>query len=57
MMPPRTAAVLWRRIDRPGHESARLIALEAGWELAGTSVFAHEGEACCLSSRSTRAVS
>ncbi|HEV8610100.1 MAG TPA: putative glycolipid-binding domain-containing protein [Thermoanaerobaculia bacterium] len=51
MMPPRTAAVLWRRIDRPGHESARLIALEAGWELAGTSVFAHEGEACRLSYR------
>ena len=46
-----TAAILWRRVDRPGHESARLSALEDGWGLAGTSVFAHEGEPCCLSYR------
>ena len=43
-----TAVILWRRVDRPGHESARLSAFEEGWELAGTSVFAHEGEPCCL---------
>ena len=43
-----TAAIIWRRVDRPGHESARLSAFEEGWELAGTSVFAHEREPCCL---------
>jgi hypothetical protein len=51
MMPANSAAVLWRRVDRPGHESTRLSAFEEGWELVGTSVFAHEGEPCCLSYR------
>jgi hypothetical protein len=46
-----TATILWRRIDRPGHESARLLALKAGWDLAGTSVFAHEGKPCCFNYR------
>jgi hypothetical protein len=46
-----TATILWRRLDRPGHESARLVALEAGWGLAGTSVFAHEGKPCCFNYR------
>ena len=40
------AAILWRRVDRPGHESARVSPGLAGWELAGTAVFAHEGKAC-----------
>jgi len=40
------AAILWRRVDRPGHESARVSPGAAGWELAGTAVFAHEGKAC-----------
>jgi hypothetical protein len=47
------AAILWRRIDRPGHESACVLALDAGWQLAGTAVFLEEGEPCCLSYRIT----
>jgi len=43
-----SAAVLWRRVDRPGHESARILRLAEGWELAGTAVFAHEGKPCSL---------
>jgi hypothetical protein len=39
----RTAAILWRRVDAPGHESARVAARDGGWQLAGSSVFAHEG--------------
>lgn len=35
--------VLWKRIDLPGHESARLKRLDPGWELSGSSVFLHEG--------------
>jgi len=40
--------VLWRRLDRPGHEAARLIFHHPFWQLSGTCVFAHEGEPCRL---------
>jgi uncharacterized protein len=42
------ASILWRRLDQPGHEAARLSALESGWHLAGTAVFASEGRPCRL---------
>ena len=41
-------SVLWRRLDRPGHEFARLVFENPSWRLAGTAVFAHEGEPCRL---------
>ena len=34
--------ILWRRIDLPGHETAKLDALDDGWKLSGTSVFQSE---------------
>lgn len=37
-MDPRT--ILWRRIDIPGHESARLSFRERRWRLEGRAVFA-----------------
>jgi uncharacterized protein len=37
-------SILWRRLDRPGHEAARI----DGTTLSGTAVFAHEGEPCVL---------
>jgi hypothetical protein len=40
--------VLWRRLDRPGHEAARLIEADGWLELMGTAVFAEGGEACRL---------
>jgi len=40
--------ILWRRLDRPGHESARLCSTGAGWRLVGAAVFPHEGRACRL---------
>ena len=40
--------VLWRRLDRPGHESCRLSFRDPEWRLAGSAVFAHEGRACRL---------
>jgi uncharacterized protein len=46
--PEDSATVLWKRIDRPGHESARLVRLGDGWELGGTAVFVHEENPCCL---------
>jgi hypothetical protein len=45
--------VLWRRLDRPGHESARLFLEGAQWHLHGTAVFAWDGEPCRLDYRIT----
>src|SRR5262245_60516959 len=42
------ASVIWRRLDQPGHEAARLSARGSGWHLAGTAVFASEGRPCLL---------
>ncbi|HEY3131367.1 MAG TPA: putative glycolipid-binding domain-containing protein [Acidobacteriota bacterium] len=44
-------SILWRRIDRPGHESAILMQREGNWHLNGVAVFLHEGKSCCLSYR------
>jgi len=41
-------SILWRRLDRPGHESARVIFQDSTWRLIGTAVFAHEQEPCLL---------
>ena len=41
-------SILWRRLDQPGHESARLTHREAGWRMTGTAVFAHERLPCRL---------
>jgi hypothetical protein len=41
-------SILWRRLDRPGHESARLDFHESTWRLAGTAVFAHDRFPCRL---------
>jgi uncharacterized protein len=42
------SSILWRRLDRPGHESARLFFLTGSWNLEGTAVFAQEHFACRL---------
>lgn len=41
--------ILWRRVDQPGHESARVDRLGEGWRLAGTAVFHDAAGPCCLS--------
>ena len=40
--------ILWRRLDQPGHESARLLRRDSGWTLAGAAVFAEAGQPCRL---------
>jgi hypothetical protein len=40
--------ILWRRLDTPGHEIATLEAVDEGWHLSGTAVFAHERRPCRL---------
>ena len=41
-------AILWERLDRPGHESARLGRRGSELVLEGSAVFGHEGEPCRL---------
>ncbi len=42
------ATLLWRRLDQPGHEAARLTAQDSGWHLTGTAVFAYYRQPCRL---------
>jgi hypothetical protein len=46
---PRT--ILWRRLDRPGHETARLERDGEHWVLTGAALFLHEGRPCRLDYR------
>jgi hypothetical protein len=41
-------AVLWRRLDRPGHEYARLAGDGTRWQLTGVAVFQHTQQPCRL---------
>jgi hypothetical protein len=43
-----TDTILWRRLDLPGHEIARIVPREDRWELSGTAVFVHERNPCRL---------
>lgn len=40
--------ILWRRLDLPGLECARLSARTSAWQLTGTAVFAHDRRPCRL---------
>jgi hypothetical protein len=43
---PAEDTVLWRRLDQPGHDAARLVFHEPFWQLSGMAVFGHEGLPC-----------
>jgi uncharacterized protein len=40
--------VLWKSIPWPGHESARLLALDDGWQLEGAAAFLNDAQPCRL---------
>lgn len=40
--------ILWRRLDQPGHESARTWFQDSSWHLAGTAVFMYDQEPSLL---------
>ncbi len=44
----RAGTFFWRRLDRPGHDGCRLLALANGWRLSGAAVF-FEGKPCHFS--------
>lgn len=33
-----SASILWKRLDRPGHEAARVISVDGLWQLSGCAV-------------------
>lgn len=41
-------SILWRRLDKPGHESCSLVLQHSCWHLIGTAVFAHNQQPCRL---------
>jgi hypothetical protein len=43
--------ILWRRLDQPGHDAARLIELPDGPRLEGSAVFDEGGQPCRLDYR------
>jgi len=44
-------SIIWRRIDLPGHEAARLFFREPTWELAGTAIFSYHQQPCNIDYR------
>jgi len=40
--------ILWRRLDRPGHEAARIARVDSGWQLLGAAVFLDDRRVCRL---------
>jgi len=44
-------AIVWRRLDQPGHDSARLTKMSSGVVLEGTTVFSESGRPCRLDYR------
>ncbi len=41
-------SILWRGLDRRGHEAGRLYQVDTDWRLEGTSVFDGDGRPCGL---------
>lgn len=48
MLQNEPVSLLWRRLDQPGHESAKLIFQNSCWQLNGTAVFANKQQSCRL---------
>jgi hypothetical protein len=44
-------SIIWRRLDQPGHDSARLHEMASGAVLEGTAVFSESGRPCRLDYR------
>lgn len=51
MTPLNNEPILWRRLDYPGHEAARLFYQADSWNLQGTTVFSYERLPCSLAYR------
>jgi len=47
-MPNGGVAIVWRRLDVPGHEAAELLQTADGWRISGSAVFIHDALPCRL---------
>lgn len=45
------SSIIWRRLDKPGHEMARLIEAPSGPSLEGTAIFVEDHQPCYLEYR------
>ena len=41
-------SIIWRRLDLPGHETARVSSINPGWRLEGVAVFKQNDKPCDL---------
>jgi len=41
-------AILWHRVDGPGHDACRLVQTDSGWQVEGAAVFQHCGRPAYL---------
>jgi hypothetical protein len=41
--PPQEHAILWRRLDKPGHDACRIAKSDLGWDIQGAAVFMNDG--------------
>lgn len=46
-----TDAILWRRLNAPGHDACRLEQTAGGWRMNGAAIFRHDDEPACLTYR------
>ncbi len=46
-------AILWRRLDTPGHDACQLEQTGSGWKLDGAAIFLNEDVPACLAYRVT----
>ena len=51
MITATTTSVIWRRLDQPGHDSARLAVATSGAVIEGTAVFHESARPCRLDYR------
>lgn len=41
-------SIIWRRLDKPGHEFAKVFSENSCWHLDGTAIFLHDTQPCRL---------
>lgn len=42
------STIVWRRLDQPGHEFARLVRDDSSWRLEGSAILVHDRLPCSL---------
>ena len=40
--------IVWRRLDQPGYEAARIRSDDGAWRLEGCAIFTEDDQSCCI---------